>query len=534
MKIKKSFSLNKLFWVILFLAIILRFYKLGAIPLSLDWDEVSNGYNAYSILKTGRDEYGNFLPLYNRSFDDYKPPLYMYFNVPTVALFGLSEFAIRLPSALFGTATITLIYFLAKRLFENEAISLLSMFFLAISPWHLQFSRVGFEANLGLFFGTATFTLLLYSLNLKNKKFETKKVLQLILAGIFLGLSLYSYHSLRIFSPLMLVITLILFKDSIFRIPKRFLLITVSLLVLLIVPIFAFIPKNAISQRFETTSLKARLEDINASIRLIEQDQEAGTSLGNIIHNRRIIIIKTFFANYFAHFDLNFLFTKGDGNLRHHIEGMGMLYLFQLPLILFGLYLFVKNRSRQMVFVLTWLLISPIPSVFGDAVPHAVRSLLMIVPLSVISAYASVNLYQEFKFKKALALMSVVLIAYSILLYLHNYWSHYPFDQASSWQYGYKEAVLETQKLKDQYAKINVDSSVEQAYIFWLFYTKFNPSDYQKDGNKAYFDKYHFGATLSSDKGELSVSSDLPQSFEVIKTINAPNGLKVLEIGHPK
>src|SRR3972149_4200207 len=107
------------FWLILIVAFVLRFYKLGQIPLTLDWDEVSNAYNAYSILKTGRDEYGNFLPLYNRSFDDYKPPLYMYLNIPTVAIFGLTPFAARLPSAFFGFLTVPAMYFLARKIFEK-------------------------------------------------------------------------------------------------------------------------------------------------------------------------------------------------------------------------------------------------------------------------------------------------------------------------------------------------------------------------------------------------------------------------------
>src|SRR3990167_1928038 len=148
---------RKIFWAILILAFILRFYKLGQIPLSLDWDENSNAYNAYSILKTGRDEYGNFLPLTNRSFDDYKPPLYMYLEVPVIALIGLTPLAARLPSAVFGFLTVPVIYFLTKKLFEksnvsaqwsvvkSESIALLTMLMLAISPWHLQFSRVGFE-----------------------------------------------------------------------------------------------------------------------------------------------------------------------------------------------------------------------------------------------------------------------------------------------------------------------------------------------------------------------------------------------------
>ena len=187
---------KKIFWAILVLAFILRFYKLGEIPLSLDWDENSNAYNAYSILKTGRDEYGNFLPITNRSFDDYKPPLYMYLNVVTVAIFGLTPFAARLPSAFFGFLTVPAMYFLARKIFEksnvsgqlsvvkSESIALLSMLMLAISPWHLQFSRVGFEATVGLFFAVAAITAFLYGLASRR---------WLIVSGIFLGISTYTY-----------------------------------------------------------------------------------------------------------------------------------------------------------------------------------------------------------------------------------------------------------------------------------------------------------------------------------------------------
>src|SRR3989344_9085954 len=109
-----------LFIAILFLCLVLRFYKITKVPASLNWDEVSNSYNAYSILKTAKDEYGNFLPLVNRSFDDYKPPLYMYLDILPIAIFGLTPFAVRLPSAIFGFLTIPVLYFLVKKIFENE------------------------------------------------------------------------------------------------------------------------------------------------------------------------------------------------------------------------------------------------------------------------------------------------------------------------------------------------------------------------------------------------------------------------------
>src|SRR3972149_9433109 len=128
-----------LFIAILFLCLVLRFYKIPQVPASLNWDEASNAYNAYSILNTAKDEYGNFLPLVNRSFDDYKPPAYMYSAIPFVWIFGLSELAARLPSAIFGVLTCVFIFFLAKNLTGDNAVSYASFFVLSITPWHVQF-----------------------------------------------------------------------------------------------------------------------------------------------------------------------------------------------------------------------------------------------------------------------------------------------------------------------------------------------------------------------------------------------------------
>src|SRR3989344_7565756 len=157
-------------FLIVFLGFILRIYQVNQIPPSLSWDEVSIGYNAYSILKTGRDEHGRFLP-YDTfiGYGDYKPPLAIYLTVPSVAIFGLNEFAVRFPSVLFGTLTVLMTYFLVKELLKNEGqktinnkkndrllftvyCPILSASLLAISPWHINLSRAGFEANIALFF----------------------------------------------------------------------------------------------------------------------------------------------------------------------------------------------------------------------------------------------------------------------------------------------------------------------------------------------------------------------------------------------
>jgi 4-amino-4-deoxy-L-arabinose transferase-like glycosyltransferase len=134
---------------IVLVAIVLRFYQLGHIPPSPDWDEVALGYDAYSIIHTGRDEFGKFLPVVLRSFDDYKPALYAYLTIPTVYLFGLTVWAVRIPSAIFGVISVIATFYLVKELFKRNDLALVSSFLLAISPWSIQFSRVAFEANVG-------------------------------------------------------------------------------------------------------------------------------------------------------------------------------------------------------------------------------------------------------------------------------------------------------------------------------------------------------------------------------------------------
>src|SRR3989344_870621 len=138
---------NLLLVSILFLAAILRLYQLGNNPPALDWDEASLGYNAYSILKTGKDEFGRSWPISIRSFEDYKPAMYTYLTIPTIYIFGLNEFAVRLPSAFLGTLTVFAAYFLVGELLKKsrwekqcEILALLTSALLAISPWHLQFS----------------------------------------------------------------------------------------------------------------------------------------------------------------------------------------------------------------------------------------------------------------------------------------------------------------------------------------------------------------------------------------------------------
>jgi 4-amino-4-deoxy-L-arabinose transferase-like glycosyltransferase len=150
--------MKKIILVFIFvLALFLRVYKLDEVPVGFLWDEAALGYNAYSILYTGRDEYGKLFPAVFKSFGDYKPGFYVYLTIPSVAILGLNEFSTRLPSAIFGSLTVLLIYFLISkgtRLTnnkENEILAIFSSAVLAITPWHINFSRGAWELNVMLF-----------------------------------------------------------------------------------------------------------------------------------------------------------------------------------------------------------------------------------------------------------------------------------------------------------------------------------------------------------------------------------------------
>src|SRR3990167_1289916 len=106
--------------LIVILAAILRLYALDKFPAGLNADEAAIGFNAYSLLETGRDEHGASWPLVFRSFDDYKPPLYFYLVLPFVKILGLNIWAVRLPSALLGIASVYLLYLLTNQLFSRS------------------------------------------------------------------------------------------------------------------------------------------------------------------------------------------------------------------------------------------------------------------------------------------------------------------------------------------------------------------------------------------------------------------------------
>ncbi|MCX6793778.1 MAG: glycosyltransferase family 39 protein [Candidatus Gottesmanbacteria bacterium] len=473
----------------------LRFYKLGEVPISPDWDEAALGYNAYSILKTGRDEYGTFLPLSIRSFDDYKPPLYVYLTVPAVALFGLSVWSTRFPSAIMGVLAVLGTYFLVKELLKKNKYALLSAFLLAISPWSIQFSRIAFEANIGVTLNIWAVTAFLAGL---------KRRIFLPVAAVLFALGMYAYHSERIFLPLLIIILVFVYRRELFvKEHTKSLIFSVILGIVVVAPLIPVVfNQTALLRLRGTSSFTDKTTLLARDITKLEADQRVGDRIGQLLDNRRIVFAKTVAAGYLSHFSFKWLFLTGD-NQRHHAPDMGLLYLWELPFLLYGIYRVLKYMKGPMRAVLVgWLLIAPLAASPTTGLPHAVRTLVFLPVFGVFTAVGIVDAIRLKRFLSYVVVAGVVLFAvFNFAYYLDMYFIQQNPEISEYWQYGYKDAVAFTQKIKAKYQKVVVSTTLEQSYMFFLFYTKYDPSIYLAGGGTQsgsfeeannHFDKYEF------------------------------------------
>lgn len=464
MRSKVNFHLILLALIVI-LAFFLRIYRLDEIPAGFFADEASIGYNAYTVLTKGTDEYGTPYPFFFKAFGEYKSPVQIYATVPFIAMFGLNEFSVRLTSVVFGTITVVALYFLVKTLFEhhknNKEISLFSAFFLAISPWHIHFSRTAFEQMPFIFF--TVLGLYFFLKALQNSK--------LLLASIILfSLALYSYFPARLFVPLFGTVLFFLYINFFLENKK----IAIFSFILLLVSLVPFLHHTFSEVGF------SRYNQVSIFV-----NPPSDTT-----------VIKHIAYNYLSHFSLDFLFLKGDIDMpgqfitRHSIRGMGQLYFFQLPFIIFGFIYLLKNKRGNMLttLILTiWLLLYPIGSMFTiDKSAQATRSIIGVIPFQVLSAvgvYYVVNLFRSFKTSKRNQLLfslssgffvGFILGFFTYFLYL--YFVRYPLYSSGyfGWQYGYKQTLQYFKTNENYYDTLLITHRYNNAAELLKFYNVSN------------------------------------------------------------
>ncbi|OGK14563.1 hypothetical protein A3C98_02190 [Candidatus Roizmanbacteria bacterium RIFCSPHIGHO2_02_FULL_37_15] len=481
------------------ISVFLHFYRINQIPPCINADEAAFGYNAYSILKTGKDEYGAFLPLRFKSFEDYKLPLYTYLSVPFVALFGLNDFSTRALNIVIGISFIPLIFFITKELFNNEKIALLSSFLTSLSPGIYILSRHAHEGVLSAFF-------ILLMLLFLVKYIKTNSIYYFLFANLSLLGSSYSYQNGRVYLFFIILYEVVLLwkKDSGKSVKKYF----GYLAFLGIIGIIAIYPD--IRYSLNRIQNLAFFKSSGFQLRLTEYLAEHPNRL---LHNKLVESAQEIFKRYILQLSPEFLAVSGDSNWRFGFSNLGLITPLEYIFFFIGLYYLFKNKEKFRLLLLFIFFISPINNALTWQDASLIRTYIILFPILLIIAYGIFHIYllsSHWKLQKSLLLFLFLIFAFFKLNVWDLYFNHYPKRAMTirSWQCGYKELVDYVKQNYDKYDKFYITDRHGQPYIFFLYFWPFDPTGYQKQAKISAPDEYGFGQIGKFDKFEFNFKFD--------------------------
>jgi 4-amino-4-deoxy-L-arabinose transferase-like glycosyltransferase len=174
----------------LLIAAALRYPELQIIPPGVHYDEAANGILAGDIGLRGER------PLFISSYTG-KEVLFFYLAGAIMRLAGESVYSLRLTAAYVGILTIAATYWLGREMLADRRQALLAAAFLAVSFWHVLFSRLGFRAITEPLLQALAVAALFRGLRRQDNRW-------LIAAGVLLGLTAYTYLAARVFPILIL------------------------------------------------------------------------------------------------------------------------------------------------------------------------------------------------------------------------------------------------------------------------------------------------------------------------------------------
>lgn len=476
-------------FVLIAIGILCRVVQFGQVPATLYVDEVAMYIDGASVASTSLDMHGNkwWQTIYP-SYGDYKQAGYIWLVSAGMKLFGIHEWVVRLPSLLAGIGTILVAGALGYVLFEENkksrvVIGLCSALVVAISPWSLLFSRVGFEGHLGQFF--LSVSVLFFMLSKKSRWW-------MVLSVLFAALSTYTYFSVRFVLPVVFVVYFLLgifpgyvrAHYPIKRVVKQFFLVLILPLMLyglLLLPLFnSSHYKDANTYRLSTSSILSSDQHVLDSNELREAADN--NVISKIIFHRDYLLLKKLAENYSDTLSLNYLFISGDPNLRHGTGTDGVFLFGFFPFFIVGMYALARRRKRVLLFLVAWWLIALLPASVPETTPHTLRSLNAYVAVSLIIGYgiwyfynSSVGMLTYKKHPVLYGLLGAILFGVVVFSYLHliqYYLVIYPKASSDFWFANTREeAIIVNQIRKD---KPVYTVQVGDKYYLWLLaYSEF-------------------------------------------------------------
>lgn len=469
--------------VIVLIGIYLRFTHLTTVPPSLSHDEVAIAYNAYSILKTGKDEYGKPFPILFRSFDDYKLPGMVYATIPAVALFGRTELAARLPSAIFGVLAIIVMYGIAVELLGKK-MALFPTLMFSLQPWHINFSRQLFESNGAVFwFMLGTYFLLRSRHNYKN----------IFWTGIFYVTSLYFYYSVRLVIPFVLLLYAVMYWKTVTQ-KWKITLLTAGICFLVFLPL----GKEMLSPGgLERISIVSVTNDPtyhsrrDAYIKIIDQHPSL---INKILYNRRVALAQTVAENYWKNISPHNLFVTGTGTY-------GALYPFEAMLLIFGIIMLLSLPRFSLLITLVWLVTAFLPGALSVNQPNTLRTLIaapMLALLSGLGLYGVYNLLTKNSLHPTIQFFLIMIcstiVIHEVPTFHYAYFENNAKNNAINFGDGYRQMITYVKTHESKYDAVVISGYYWRPYIFMLYWGNIDPVKYQNGGDREKFGNYIFTA----------------------------------------
>jgi len=481
-------TLEKLLFItILLVSCSFRFWRLDAIPEGFHSDEAAFGYNAYSILKTGRDEYGKVFPLTLQSFGDYKAALYAYTVIPFMAVLGPTELSVRLPSCVAGMLWVVVIYMFVWTLSKKKSYAFVAMVLSAVSPLPVLLSRVQSDPLLSvLFILVGTWFFFLWK--------EKRKIFFIFLCCTAWLFSVMTYVLPRMFLLIFIPFLLFWFRDTLSLLQKKifggvFIVIAVSVVIL------------------SLTSSPTRLQQVSVfssptvMLPLEEKIREDGGGKASLLttrmyHNKVVEYGMYCLHNYFEYINFNFLFYEANQPAREKIPNIGVFLLIELPFLLVGIYTILKKKIHWGIFCLIWAFGVPaLLSFTRDEIPNIHRFFLASAPFHIIISVGIVSLFYAVNKAWRKLFIAVVLMLFSINVYyfLHNLFVHQPIHLPYNRGYAYKALVLRTKDRSFAYDVVVSQKVLEHMLFFWPMDPKvYLDMGSPRDGEEQWMGKYFF------------------------------------------
>ena len=436
----------------------LRFYKLGDNGMGFFRDEAALGFNTWSILQTGADEYGQKFPIIFRSFEVFFLPAYVYLSLPIFLILGPTVFATRAISAISGILLILVTFFVVKELFKSEKIAIISAILVAISPWAIFYSRGAFEGNLSLL----AFAMGVY---LWLKFCGTNKAKFFFLSLAFFVGSMYSYQAPRIVAPLFIVVSIL--SQKLWWRKWKLWVYGLILSLIMYLPILTITAYPASYHRAIAVSILSR------------ENSPPGyyDKLGD--WQKLYLAPKELLSLYLHYFSPNNLFFQSDYNPQRIVEGFSVFYLWQLPLLIFGVWKLFKTKLKESKNLLLWIFLTPIPAALTADPFHTYRAILLFLPLTILTAVGFEQLLVwSKKMKGFVILASLFVLSYFLLFYFFQLLNFNPIARWRDWDYGYSE-LSKFIKSQPETLRVVIDDINTESYIHLLFNQVVPISEYQ-------------------------------------------------------